>query len=646
MSTTLTGIDQRGSAGKIATALRRWLPSHARGWQHFFLIALLLALQLAGAVLAPWGAAPTTPFWDFLCAAAIGATLAPPTLLALWAVFGPGQSAVRLPLLAWFAGAYYVALLFGECQSNGGPDDYTYIGEAPWLASFVMMLLPLGLLRRIRHWRLMLIGDRSEMLRATPGGGLSGSQFTVRALMGWTLASAVLLAATKSLIVEGTTERIGLLADAWNIALTGSLISLAGLSVVPVAWILLANGRRPLLRTVLAALLLAGSVGGVLLLVHSTTSGGDWKQLVSYLSGTLVNGMGTLAVFGTCGYRLVRGPELAAHSLLPQETIPPPLSRTRFLAAIAPLAAIGVAMACAVPHQLREWRKGTIFYGWEKRGLWANFDEAGNVESLKSFKFASLPDETLLAISQLATLTYLDLSSSPIDDRLLSFLAPLKGLRSLNICHSAVTDDGLRQLLSLTNLEVLGIPNSQITDAGLSHLTGLPTLSVLDLSVTNITDAGLMTLAGLPRLFNVDVTLTAVSEAGAEQFRTLRPNIKLEGGASDADVARWIPTRTTAGPMPFVRVDHGPPSLKRLHLRGRKKVGNAVANLTDAALPALAAYDELEDLDLRETAVTDQGIQALAALKRLKHLDLRGTNVTEHAVSRLAAVLPACRILR
>lgn len=644
MSTILTGIDQGSSTGKIVRALRRRLPAHTRSWQHAFLLGLLLALQLVGAVLAPWGVAEADPFWDFLCGAAIGATLAPPALLALWAVFGPGRTAVRLPLLAWLAGTYYVALLYGECQSNGGPDDYTYIGEAPWFAAFVMVLLPLWLLRAVRRWRLMILGDQPEMFRPTPVGEPSGSQFTVRTLMGWTLATAVLLAATRSLIAEATNERRGLLDDAWNIALTGSLISLAGLSVVSLAWILLANGRRPLLRTVLTALLLAGSVGGILLSVHINSSGADWKRLVSYLSGMLVNGVGTLVVLRACGYRLVREPELAAYSILPQGTIPPPLSRTRFLAAIAPLAAIGIALACALPHQLKDWRNGALFYAWEERGFWVTFDETGNAKSLTSVQHASLPDETLSAIAELTTLTYLHLLS--IDDRQLSFLAPLKGLRSLVIGNSVVTDDGLRQLASLTNLEVLAISGTQITDAGLSHLRNLPMLSVLDLRVTNVTDAGLPTLAGLPRLWSLDVTLTAVSEAGAEQFRKLRPNIKLESGASDADVARLIPTGTMSGSKSLVRVDHGPTCLKRLHLRGRKKVGAAASNLTDAALPALVVYDELEELDLRETAVTDQGIQVLSALKRLKQLDLRGTGVTEEAVARLSAVLPACRILR
>jgi hypothetical protein len=69
-----------------------------------------------------------------------------------------------------------------------------------------------------------------------------------------------------------------------------------------------------------------------------------------------------------------------------------------------------------------------------------------------------------------------------------------------------------------------------------------------------------------------------------------------------------------------------------------------VISVTDTGLKSLANHPELEELDLRDTAISDQGLGVIAHLGAL--LDVRGTQVTEQGVARLAEALPRCEIVR
>jgi Ran GTPase-activating protein (RanGAP) involved in mRNA processing and transport len=60
----------------------------------------------------------------------------------------------------------------------------------------------------------------------------------------------------------------------------------------------------------------------------------------------------------------------------------------------------------------------------------------------------------------------------------------------------------------------------------------------------------------------------------------------------------------------------------------------------------LSSHTELEELDLRDSAVTDAGLTTLVKLTNLKRLDLRGAPVTEGGCQRLAKTLSNCEILR
>ena len=65
---------------------------------------------------------------------------------------------------------------------------------------------------------------------------------------------------------------------------------------------------------------------------------------------------------------------------------------------------------------------------------------------------------------------------------------------------------------------------------------------------------------------------------------------------------------------------------------------------THAGLAQLAQLDQLQHLDLCQTAVSDAGLNRLESLKQLQRLNFRGTKVTDAGMA-LAAVFGATAVL-
>lgn len=140
-----------------------------------------------------------------------------------------------------------------------------------------------------------------------------------------------------------------------------------------------------------------------------------------------------------------------------------------------------------------------------------------------------------------------------------------------------------------------------IADADLIRLNGLKHLIVLGLSRTPIGDQGIANLGNLPELVGVYIGQTNVGDAGLR------------------DLARRFPKINT------------------LHA-GETKI-------TDAGVPALLAWTNLQELGLENRAVTDRSIETLAKLKYLRAAYLGGTSITRSGIERLHAARPYCTIV-
>ena len=62
--------------------------------------------------------------------------------------------------------------------------------------------------------------------------------------------------------------------------------------------------------------------------------------------------------------------------------------------------------------------------------------------------------------------------------------------------------------------------------------------------------------------------------------------------------------------------------------------------VTDDSLESVARLIKLTTLWLNETKITDQGLEKLRSLKRLEQLDVSGTQVTADGIAKLRASLP------
>lgn len=597
--------------------------------------------------------------------AVIGAIFAAPAFLALWAVLGRQRKAVRLPFTSWLLAVFFLAAVYGEVRNYGHGDSGTILlAGIAWLTAYLVLLLSLRLLRALRGWRL----ERIEMGHSAapsdlsqPEGAVRERQFTIRTLLAWTAAAALLCAGLRWLAPYGSFD-----ADEWPArfieaqliegAVLGLIVALAGLPVLSIAWIVLADGRRRVLRWSLAAITVVGIAVGTAAFKWWWDE--DMPIVVLALvpeAGVLLAAMVALPVMRACGYRLMRQRPAAISASL---SSPCPKGRFAFL-----LAAFGLAsllLAGSVPERVELWRQADETQRWATLGWQIDHDANGRVRSLAGGRTGDLAGSEF-QIAELPDLQSLDLSHSLLTDVQLAqypLRTPtLAKLESLNLDGTPIGDAALSCLASFPNLTHLNLSRTNVSDAGVTRLAPLKSLTTLKLARTDVSDEAVVALSQLDRLQLLDLQLTAVTEDGARKLHESLPNTTIAYGASDESLRQGVSAtlRNHAGGRTFMSCVLLQP--ERLHARGpfgvRAKSTSATTTattpakaVTDAGLTVLSSQARMKELDLRDSAVTDAGLASLAKLTNLKHLDLRGTQVTEQGCQRLAQVLPQCEILR
>lgn len=139
----------------------------------------------------------------------------------------------------------------------------------------------------------------------------------------------------------------------------------------------------------------------------------------------------------------------------------------------------------------------------------------------------------LSAVAEMTELQYLSLDGLPITDAALPSLQRLTKLETLYLSESHVASD-LEPLKKLASLKWLRLSGSRIDDEGLSHLASLSSLEHLELASTSVTGAGLRNLVSLKRLKSLDVRNIQLDEDGCKalaQFPLTR--LSLRGNAME-----------------------------------------------------------------------------------------------------------------
>ena len=321
-------------------------------------------------------------------------------------------------------------------------------------------------------------------------------------------------------------------------------------------------------------------------------------------------------------------------------------------------------------------------------------DAAGNVILIDTAAQRSWVDDyqmqEMLVFPTLQTLT---VEGPSITEQLAPKIAEAEALTSLAMRNTLINDEGIAQLGGLKALRVIDLRVSPlVTDAAMDTLAAMPELRAVRLSGVNVTDTGVAKLLSLPQLTELDLrNCRGVTKAGIEQIggkKSLR-SLKIGGPKINDEVLELVAKMdhltglsldncdiTNEGVAKLDRLplddftiflcanitDDGLGALaaydrlRRLTLRDVAARGTALEKLpkpelllslnmeqsafTDAETPLLARFTKLETLNLSQTAVSDESIEALSRLTGLKELVLMQTQITDQGAARLREALP------
>jgi hypothetical protein len=248
---------------------------------------------------------------------AVGAVLAQPALLGLWAVLGPQRAAIQWPrallllMLVWWADT-----LGTRCGWNSVPiktfvqlseefpntiyAEHAFFNCGVFVTLFLLVQLPLVIARSFWSWRVS---------RPMASSRYATRQFSLWHLFGWTTLVAVLLAATRYLLRHQTWQAIDgpwlpqVRVMASDIGLVTRALSPLFLPVVPMAGLVLGQRRRVVFLVATMVCAICGAVISVALIADQNASvrlrDGCFEE-VGFCGAMLVVLWGVRA----CGFRL------------------------------------------------------------------------------------------------------------------------------------------------------------------------------------------------------------------------------------------------------------------------------------------------------------------------------------------------------
>lgn len=570
-------------------------------------IGLLVVVHLvADLVLVPVGQAVSSN--DVLVRVGLitmGALMAQPALLAVWAALAPSPLSRRLGHALLLLACLCLAVDFASVQNSLSYEQQgEVLGFILWLVAFFVCQLPLWLLRGRFGWQLQAPHDALGEPRQP------SNQFSLRKLLGSMALIAAFLAAVRWL--HPVTEPM----DEWPLAVLrfaamGAVMSLLGMLALIACWLILLPGRQGRWRWFLG-------IGSSCAVAATTTavamygSPGEVGELIFIVLGLLLTAACSIYVVRLCGYCLVRQPaaERTDRDAAPHLE-PTKCSFRRFTLVTSAMLLVLAGLTALAPARLRLWSELAEQRRWRDAGiqLFSANGEVLHVQTLEGVQ--SLEIGLIDRIGQFRRLRRLDLSSSTADDETLERLPGLAELTKLSLFCTRISDEGLAHLSKFRNLQWLNLQMSEISDEGLDHL------------------------AGLTELRSVDLRHTRVTPEGARRLKLARPDLTIQATADDASLAQIAAhfrprrTRLSRSAVPST-------AMVRLHANG--------SQVTDAGITALRGMTQLEALDLRGASVTDAATSDLATLTGLKRLVLEGTQVTEAGVAKLRKALPNCEI--
>jgi hypothetical protein len=494
----------------------------------------------------------------------LGGFFAQACLLAVWAALGRQPLARRVP------GALGVAALLGLSASWG--EARHRLDDAEGFISATLMMVLVGLQamllipwRRCFQWRIHTSADASCS---------QSSQFSLKQLLLWTTAAAVILALARAIGLRhvATVSDLTRLAAESSICLIVAVVCLP--LVIPGIALILGNRKRGRAAAWLAVAIVVSTVAlflTLLLLFNSEpwteaawgAAGGSVGIEAGFLAALLLG----LMVARLCGFRLSRGASdaMASEQALALPTAQPPVEpapwwRSRFAYVV-----VLAWPAWSIELERREnLQHAAIYREWDQLGVdvapydyfgYANFDPQRPVSDLAldklkhsrqaqgirrlQFSNTSLTDDQMQYLAGFKDVESLLLDGTQITDAGLVHLRGMRKLRVLNLNGTRVSDEGLKILEGMDSLEELGLNDTAVGDAGPVHLPSLPRLTALGLARTRVTDDGLQPVQELPKLQVIMLQGTSVTAAGLARLplSQLNPVLSNFGSARPSVIA-------------------------------------------------------------------------------------------------------------
>jgi len=267
---------------------------------------------------------------------------------------------------------------------------------------------------------------------------------------------------------------------------------------------------------------------------------------------------------------------------------------------------------------------------------------SGHLDELEAVDLAGTPvdDASAAALIGAHRMRIVRIDDTPISDAALAGPAG-PALAELYVSRTAVGDRGVAILDGAPHLVALGLGHTQITDAALDRIARLGELHTLVLSRVAVSPEALGKLAGLSALDRLYLDQTRANDAVLAALGPMRDSLRvlhLAGTdvSDDGIAALRTLTALTELTLGDTRVRGGIADLEAWpRLRTLSLVG---LELTDKALPQIAARPSLMVLDLSATEIRDPS--PLAGLPRLRTLGVAQTRLAPAgvaAVKRLAA---------
>lgn len=278
-------------------------------------------------------------------------------------------------------------------------------------------------------------------------------------------------------------------------------------------------------------------------------------------------------------------------------------------------------------------------------------DAAGRVTGL-DFRASWVTDADMRKVARMPGLTSLNLALSRVTDQGMQELRNLTGIVDLDLRFAEyVTDEGVAALKNWKKLKRLDLHGTKASDTSLDHIAGIATLESLDLGSVMLTDVGLERLTVLPNLKALTIGGNELGDAGLQALRQMRGLQFLDlSGRQGTDSNVWAVNMSDVGLEAIVTLTE----LRELRFgctsigvgsEGTRFATVSAMSVTPRRLEKMKALTKLQRLRLEGCdRIDDDAANLLTGFPNLEEVDLKGTAVTAKGVAALRAARPKLRV--